>query len=308
MELHLSDSSAAIALVRSLQQELEVLAKILRSSADSLRVDAMFGMEFRHEADVEMARPIEVRTLEGEEALEAAILALTCTELMPGQNIKETLRVPGALAVPREVLLKVEETNNMRRDLQALITKIKCQETRRLVWRRFPGHSSKQALRVTPVINDPRRIVFYWDTGATGNKRVVRELLQEWWQQLEQHLESHPQSSDHAEDPLVKKLSAAIADLARIKDPNEEVCISRPVTPHVRARVVASNVKPRIIVAPVPIVYELTSARPRVKPLPDYAARGEKPVPGARKTLETAPYIESMNVYRYIGSPPIKRD
>ena len=74
MDLHLSKNSAAIDMIHRLQSELMGLSEVLRDSVDKVRVDAMFGLDFRPEDSVR-SEPIEVRVLEGNEAVEAAFEA-----------------------------------------------------------------------------------------------------------------------------------------------------------------------------------------------------------------------------------------
>ena len=211
MDLHLSKNSAAIDMIHRLQSELMGLSEVLRDSVDKVRVDAMFGLDFRPEDSVR-SEPIEVRVLEGNEAVEAAFEALTSIWVKMGQHPRETLRVPGAIALPRLAIEKILQTNATRTELVRLIGAIEKTNDRRNVWGRFKGRGNgivpKQALRLTTVLTDPLNINFYWDdTGSSGARKMAGDLLAEWKELLVQYRDKqvtvHHTSEASAENALL---------------------------------------------------------------------------------------------------------
>jgi len=309
MELHLSPISQAIALVNRLQAELEALLAVLQASRDQVEVHAVYVMEFRHDNAVNAADPIEVRHLEGADAVEAAFEALTTITLKVGQSPKETLRVPGAIALPKAAIDKIIETNILRGELSGLISTIKKANDRRLVWRKFKDICPKQAMRSTHVLGAPRSINFYWDdTGSSETRHTVSGLLEEWEELLNQNHERRPTFESTLHGSVERALLTSI-DLVNQKLLSEEltrdehVAIRRPVQPHIRARVRDGDSKIKPIICPVPFVYEIGCPKPRIKPLMSY-----EPGTPARKTrdarLAELPLIPKINLYKYA---PIRR-
>ncbi|MBC2677232.1 DNA replication terminus site-binding protein [Pseudomonas baltica] len=302
MDLHLSQTSAAIAMVNRLQAELTDLGEVLRTAADHVRVDAMFGLDFRPE-DAVRNEPIEVRVLEGDEAVQAAFEALTSIWVKVGQHPRETLRVPGAIALPRTAIDKILQTNATRVELGKLIGAIDKTNDRRNVWNRFKGSGNgivpKQALRLTNVLTAPSNINFYWDdTGSSGARKMAGDLLQEWHELLDQYHDKqatvHHSSEAAAENALVYGI-----DMLGKLDPQEQVAIRRLVQPHIRARVRNGDSKVKPIIAPVPFVYETGIAPPKIKPLSSYEPKVVIRKNTRLALLEEEPYVEAMNLYRY---------
>lgn len=302
MDLHLSKNSAAIDMIHRLQSELMGLSEVLRDSVDRVRVDAMFGLDFRPEDSVR-SEPIEVRVLEGNEAVEAAFEALTSIWVKMGQHPRETLRVPGAIALPRLAIEKILQTNATRTELVRLIGAIEKTNDRRNVWGRFKGRGNgivpKQALRLTTVLTDPLNINFYWDdTGSSGARKMAGDLLAEWKELLVQYRDKqvtvHHTSEASAENALLYGI-----DKLSTLDPREQVAIRRLVQPHIRARVRNGEAKAKPIIAPVPFVYEWGQAAPQIKPLPRYEPKTAHKKTTGLALLEEVPYIEAMNLYRY---------
>lgn len=301
MELHLSAISEAIAVVKQLEAELKVLVRMLNDSRHRLRVDAIFEMEFRHEPEVDEAAPIPVRRLEGSDAVDAAIDVLTCITMKETQNAKETLRSPGVVALPGEVIAKIIETNDLRSKLEMLIGKIKKSNDRRKVWIKFEAISPKQAMRCTPVLMNPQTINFYWtDTGTSGSRHVASDLVKEWEDLLDELHERRPTMSEAPEGSIEEGLLTAI-DLLR-KLGNEQVAIRRPVKPHIRARVRDGDTPVRQIISSVPFVYDIDECKfaPTIKPLFSYDVVTARRKSAGRELLEKEPYIKKMNLYQYL--------
>lgn len=300
MELHLSAISEAIAVVKQLEAELGVLDGMLTASRHRLRVDAIFEIEFRHEPEVDKDAPIPVRKLEGSDAVNAAIDVLTCITLKDGQNPRETLRSPGVVALPGEVIDKIQETNALRSKLEGLIGKIKEAKDRRDVWDKFEKISPKQAMRCTPVLLDPQTITFYWtDTGTSGKRYVASDLVKEWEDLLDRLHDRRPTMADAPEGSLEAGLLTAIDLLRKLGD--EPVAIRRPVKPHIRARVRDGDDPVRPIISSVPFVYDIEKCKfgPTIKPLLSYDVATARRKSNGRELFEKEPYVFKMNVYRY---------
>lgn len=304
MDLHLSPASAAIAMIERLQHELEVLFDVLLASKDHVRVDAMFGIGFRPD-DAVRDEPIEVRVLEGDEAVDAAFEALTSIWVKIGQHPRETLRAPGVIALPKLAIEKIVQTNAIRTEIIGLVGSIKRITDRRLVWKKFKGDGkgivSKQVLRLTTVLTDPLNINFYWDdTGSSGARRVAGDLLKEWEEMLDQNHDQRPTMDSAPEGSVERTLLYAISQLSKI-NPMEQVAIRRPVQPHIRARVRDGDAKVKPVICPVPFVYDIHACRvpPKIKSLPSYAPNASSRKATGLALLEDEPCIESMNLYQY---------
>jgi hypothetical protein len=302
MDLHLSDSSAAIAMIHRLQSELTDLNEVLRASRDDVRVDAMYGLDFRPE-DTVRNEPIEVRELEGHEAVEAAFEALTSIWVKLGQHPRETLRVPGVIALPRQAIDKIVQTNATRAELGRLISAIEKTNDRRTVWGTFKGKGRgivpKQALRLTTVLTDPLKINFYWDdTGSSSTRRMAGDLMVEWKELLNPQ-DDRRQALQHFTEGSMENALLYGIDLLGKLDPEEQVAIRRLVQPHIRARVGNGDAKVKPIIAPVPFVYEASQPAPRIKPLPRYEPKTSSKKSTGLALLEDEPYFEAMNLYRY---------
>lgn len=301
MELHLSAISEAIAMVKQLEAELKVLVRMLNDSRHRLRVDAIFELEFRHEPKVDEAAPIPVRRLEGSDAVEAAIDVLTCITMKETQNAKETLRSPGVVGLPREVIDKIIETNELRSNLEMLIGKIKKPKDRRKVWGKFEAISPKQAMRCTPILKNPQNINFFWtDTGTSGSRHVASDLVKEWEELFFELHDRRPTMADAPKGSVEEGFLTAI-DLLR-KLGHEQVAIWRPVKPHIRARVREGEAPVRPIISSVPFVYDIDECKfaPTIKPLLSYdVVTARRKSAGREPLLEKYPYIKKMNLYQY---------
>lgn len=300
MELHLSAISEAIAAVKKLEVELKVLVSMLNDSHHQWRVDAIFEVGFRHVPTVDGSAPIPVRRLVGTDAVAAATDVLTCITMNEKQSPKETLRAPGVLALPGEIIRKILETNELRRKLESLIGKIKEAKDRREVWAKFEAISPKQAMRCTPVLIDPQTINFYWtDTGTSGTRHVASDLVKEYEDLLDRLHDRRPTMADTPKGSLEESLLIAIDLLRKLGE--EHVAIRRPVKPHIRARVRDGDTPVRQIIASVPFVYDIDECKfpPTIKTLLNYDVATVRRKKAGRELLEKEPYVFKMNVYKY---------
>jgi hypothetical protein len=137
-------------------------------------------------------------------------------------------------------------------------------------------------------------------------------LIADWDKHLAKVFGGRPHMSETLDGTLEQKLVYAIDTLEHIDPipPDEQVCIHRPVAPHIRARYRDSSV-PRdkelpIVQAPAPFIYELGSPPPKIKDLKPYApvSAGDSGEPGKnlskRAQIMDAPHVESMHIYRYM--------
>lgn len=310
MSHYLSPFSGAVELINTLEAELKDLSAILNSPKTFIRIDAIYGMKLRNSPKVAMDQEIPVRTLTGAEAYACAKEVLTSIHLKEGQNAKETLRAPGAIALPRVALDCVERANRIRFELFGLVSQLDPKE-RKTLWKKFKFISSIQTLRTTQVLTDPKHITFYWHVGSSGKRVQVMDLVQEWDKYLTKLHGGRPRMDDTLEGSVERKLVYAI-DMVEHIDPiptDEQVCIHRPVAPHIRARFLDSTVPEDkelpIVQAPTPFVYDLETPPPKIKNLKSYcpdsasAPGAEKKPRSTRAQLMEEPYIESMNIFRY---------
>lgn len=298
MELHYSVSGEAISLVKKLEQELDALREMLRASVHEVRVDALYGMKLRESRLVRVEDSIEVHKLDGEEAIEAAIEVLTSIYLKEQQAAKETLRVPGAIGLPPRALEKVIQTNVLRTELASLVLGIP-KANRRQMWRTFQAISPIQAMRTTHVLSDPQRLFFYWDTGASGHRHLVGDLIKMWEKAVKGERLYMPTYEDFADGAVEHKLLIAIRQLSTLEQ-DEYVYITRPVTPHIRCRFKDGDAEPKIVVAPTPFVYDVECPKPKVKNLETYTPHEKSEAGATRVKIESKPYIESMKVFKYL--------
>lgn len=298
LSLYLSPVQGAKELIHTLAGKLQELAVMMQASSDTIRIDALYEIPLRGTPTVSKAESIQVAPRSGREALELATEGLTSLWLKAAQSAKETLRAPGSIAVPGFILTKIQETNQLRMEIYGLIRQLD-QQTRIDIWRSFPGISSLQALRVTPVLQAPLTIRFYWDTGSSGECKQVKDIIASCLELLEKkHGKTAGRTTLPDNSPDLKYIFA-IEALEQLP-PDEQVAICRPVTPHVRARVRDGEQPGYILSAPIPFVYGLEADKPRIKPLPDYepvARTGQRSI---RAQLMEEPYLESMNLYRYM--------
>lgn len=304
MSIYLSPAQGHKELVEQLREGLDKL-RLLLEQPGCIRVDSLFPLPLRKAPSVPKRERISVMTMSDNELRKEAIDALTAMWLRPGQHPKESLRIPGACAISRAAMDQVNACNQIRMEMINLLAPVST-EDRRVMWRAHHNISSYQTLRMIPTLSDPLRIRFYWDIGDSITRYTAGELVELWSQKLID-LQGDVCSSRQCEpDTLNFRLALSIERLSMLPS-NEHVAVRRILPPHVRARVQDGG-KPYITNASVPFVYELSCLPPSVKPLTDYDP--EAPVtPKKRSTrakLMTEPYIDAMNVFRYLDQSASK--
>lgn len=285
-------------LIPQLEQQLKEIAALIRASKDHVRIDALYRIPFRNKAEVNCDDPIEIMTLEGDDAIAMAAEVLTAIQFGAGQSARETLRAPGAIGLPSLILEKIRSTNLLRVELFRALEGTPLMLRRRL-WRIHKG-SGTQTLRVTPILEDPLHIRFYWDTGSVFKRWLVSDLIKQCEDQLMETFGHRPSVSEVVEQSLEIKTLLSLEQLERLNSPDEQVAVRRPGTPHIRARVIDGDIQPYICSAAVPFVYDIACPRPEIKALVNYCpVEAEKERP-KRTLLEDTPCVEHMKVYQYL--------
>lgn len=293
--------------INLLKEELQLLAAQLRASWSLVRVDALWSIPLRDDWRVNPDHPIEVFEVPAEEQMEIAIEALTSMWLRGGQSPKQTLRVPGAIAVPSHILGQVIKTNGIRNELLSLIEKL-TPEHRKQVWK-AAGHSisSLQTLRATAVQTQPAEIQFKWYVGKAIKKWVVSDLIAELIKQSRESQENYT-SDGHVDLPenSVELKHKYWLESLRDLDSHEVVAQQRILAPSLLARIKTSGQAEFNSPASVPLLYSTDCSKPSIRRLESYdpalAAKSSGTNSGAaRSRLEKAPVVglESLNVYQY---------
>ncbi len=296
-ELYLSALQGGRELICRLDAELRALACLLRDEG-AMRVDALYEIPVRNSVSVDRAEPIWVSSPMGLAATDLAVEVLTSIWLRSAQSPRETLRAPGVLAVSDQALAGINRSNQLRMQLFELIRPLE-QTARTEIWRAHPAIASLQALRVTPILMAPMALRFYWDTGASIERKQVCDLVRTYDEALLKNYDARPSLYSLPEDSGDRKLVFAISQLEQLPA-DEQVAIYRPVTPHIRARVRDGDGLPYICSAPVPFVYPLAVRSPGIKPLQNYEPAHRPGKRSIRAQLMEEPYVEAMNIYRYM--------
>ena len=276
----------AIEAAGRLVEALNTLRDGMIARRDEIRVDAVFSIGLRETDRVDPKAKIGVSSVDGEGALDLVIEAMTSVHLRPNQNPRSTLRVPGAVALPKDLLAQVQHCNDLRNQLYLKVHGIQPVRSRQAVWKRTGISSALQALRQTVILDGPLRISFFWNVGTSFDRYNVAGLREELLAQL------HDDASGKQAVPKVMtelfdlegllegsvelRLKTQLNILMDLPDPQEQIVLLRPVRPHVRARVTyqdqGSGDQPQVSkpMSTVPFVYDKDLATPVIAPLKDY--------------------------------------
>ena len=289
-------------LINLLDGSLKSLAAEMRANAGRIRVDAIWEIPLRDAALVDKNKPIVPVEHKGIDAANLAIECLTNIWLRAGQNMRETMRAPGIVGMPAELIAQVQKSNELRLKLYDLMKPLKQQE-RVVIWRAHSNISALQTQRLTQVFNEPKAVRFYWDVAYSMRRVAAHDLAAEYSAALKE---------THGYDPEEKGLPEGSADrkFARARDilldlgPREPVAIYRPGQPHVRARIHDGGNKPIITPTSVPFVYDIDQVEaPKIVALKTYEpvekTGGDR---SSRAKLEPYPieFIESLNIHQYL--------
>ncbi|MGP0171113.1 DNA replication terminus site-binding protein [Pseudomonas sp. NCHU5208] len=311
-----STTTDAIDAASRLVEALHTLRSGLIENRDLVRLDAAFGIDLRETDRVNPAASIQVEPLEGDTAFDLAVEALTSVHLRPNQNPRSTLRVPGAIGLPKDLLEQVRHCNDLRNQLYLKVHGIQAGRPRQAVWKRTGITSALQALRQTVILECPHRISFFWNVGTSVDRYQVSGLKKELLEQLQQNAVDGQVVPKEMTQPfdleglheksVERRLKTQLNVLFGLPD-GEQIVLLRPVRAHVRARVshspLADGTCPEASkpMSTVPFVYDREHPAPIVVPLNNFDPKSLT-APRSKYSnaqLEPSPWNEAMNLYRY---------
>lgn len=301
--------------VNFLEYRLNALANKMRNSPERLRVDAAFVVPFRNRGEVDSKLGIAVTALRSDSAIAQVIHGLTAIRIEEGkQNPRETLRVPGVVALPEEWIQELNFLNTLRAEIHLLVRKIDDPRQRLEVWKAWAHMSGKQVMRRTRIVDGPRKITFFWDSAPS----VINKPASKWIEEFENNL-----IRLHGYVPNMNELSdgdGSRNDLFLIGALRSECNLDEPIAafrfgqPHVRARITFHSTQKLLLrPAPTPIVYEYRDSVPTIIPLsswePDISTtevENRQRVKLERKTraqtISDQPLVSGQRFYRYLKS------
>lgn len=294
----LTETFTPIARLRALMNELEYslteLGTLLRQAPlRQARVHPLPGVAQGCEED-----PIEhipVGTLEGPEALEAAIRAFGEHTLRPGCSAKATLRLPGWLHYPaasaQHIAPRIAHINQLKAHFQEEVQRAGGRDDKfQLVHQALPGTITLQVYRQLALYTgDLLAIGFTW-----ADKQAIRKLEKgEVLAMLERSQGYVPGLMTKEE--WLQRVEREIVDVRRL-GPGAELRIRRPIKTHPMANLRWGDRAPakQQVKASLPLII-CSDASPKAKPLTDYPNRPRQPRSdrrGAERVL-----IERMHIY-----------
>lgn len=308
----------AIEAAGRLVEALTTLREGMLARRDEIRVDAAFSICMRETDEVDPDAGIEVSSTEGDAALDLVIEALTSVHLRPNQKPRTTLRVPGAVGLPKDLMPLVQHCNDLRNQLYLKVHGIQPVRARQAVWRRTGITSALQALRQTVLLDSPQRISFFWNIGTSFDRYNVEGLQKELLTQLRVYSPDGPAEPKDLKAPfelegLIKgsvelRLKTQLNILLGLPERREQIVLLRPVRPHVRARVTyqdrGNGGQPQASkpMSTVPFVYDKDNGSPVIVALKDFDPKSAVSAPRSKyknAQLEPVPWNEDMNLYRY---------
>lgn len=287
--------------VNHLENRLVALANKMRARPDRIRVDAAYRIPFRDQAMVDETKGIEVTALNGADAIHQIISGLTTIRIEAGkQNPRETLRAPGAVALPEDWLNELEALNALKSEIERLVEQIEDKYQRMLVWRSMRYLSSLQTMRHAWIVSGPATVRFYWDAVPSVQPRTAGELITSYKETLTKLYGYVPGLGEMASDDKALKFVFGINELSKL-DPRERVAVFRPGQPHVRARLTfIDSIPPVIRAAPTPIVYSADDPVPHITPLSNWEPTQRQAQRSIRAKIEVEPFVEALYLHRYL--------
>ncbi|EPV8686708.1 TPA: hypothetical protein N2C61_001974 [Pseudomonas aeruginosa] len=308
----------AIEAAGRLVEALTTLREGMLARRDEIRVDAAFSICMRETDEVDPDAGIEVSSTEGDAALDLVIEALTSVHLRPNQKPRTTLRVPGAVGLPKDLMPLVQHCNDLRNQLYLKVHGIQPVRARQAVWRRTGITSALQALRQTVLLDSPQRISFFWNIGTSFDRYNVEGLQKELLTQLRVYSPDGPAEPKDLKAPfelegLIKgsvelRLKTQLNILLGLPERREQIVLLRPVRPHVRARVTyqdrGNGGQPQASkpMSTVPFVYDKDHGAPVIVALKDFDPKTAVSAPRSKyknAQLEPVPWNEEMHLFRY---------
>ena len=249
-----------------MEGQLDVLASKMRAYPERWRADCVFHIPFRYRGEVDEAKEVTVTKLEGQGAIDQAAQGLTALYIQEGlQNPRETLRVPGVIALPATWIQDLTDLNKTRSEIRSLIEQIEDLRERPKVWQSFSLLSGLQVLRKTRIVDGVKNITFFWDSAPSIVTLRSHEWITHYTEYFTKLYGYVPTLNDLDEGDESRKYLVLIAELNRSCDPDERIAAVRHGQPHVRARISYHDSRPYLLgTAPTPIVYELGDSVPKI--------------------------------------------
>ncbi|MDF5950430.1 hypothetical protein P4193_02075 [Pseudomonas aeruginosa] len=104
---------------------------------------------------------------------------------------------------------------------------------------------------------------------------MVRDLIKVCEDELHATFGHRPSRDEVVQGSVESSVLLSLEQLEELPL-DEQVAVHRLGTPHIRARVTDGDIEPYICSAPVPFVYDVSCARPLIKPLKNYCPMEEK--------------------------------
>lgn len=257
--------------VNFLKFRLGSLRDKMRTHPERLRVSAAFLIPYRFRGTVDGKATILASPLEGEDAVAHAIHGLTSIHIEDGkQNPRETLRVPGVVAMPDEWIRELLFLNDLRSEIELLVKQIEDPRTRLEVWKAWPLMSGLQVMRQTRIVDGPKKVTFFWHSAPSVLKKTAKDWIEHYSKTLR---------SVHGYVPELEELGGAdgsrgeVAVINALRHCNDGDLIAafRFGRPHVRARITFHDTRKLLLrPAPTPIVYDIRDAVPKIIPLSNW--------------------------------------
>lgn len=302
--------------VNFLKYRLDVLSNKMLNDPSRLRVDQAFLIPYRNRARVDVTASTLVTPLWGDEAIAQVIHGLTTYNIEQGkQTPRETLRVPGVVALPPDWIKELQFLNSLRDEIELLVTQIEDRRQRLDAWKPWRLMSGLQVLRRTWIVDGPKKVTFFWNAAPS----VLNKSAEDWIEHYSKSLiKAHGYVPDLAEldegDPARQEVN--LINVLLKCEPKDRFAAFRFGQPHIRARVTFHDSTKRTQrPAPTPIVYAYRDQVPTIIPLsnwePDVSAlKGETQEREARdkktrsQTIDTEPlaYVHGYRFYRYLGN------
>jgi hypothetical protein len=286
--------------VNLLEKRLQDLAAQMAARPDRLRVDAAYQIPFRNRPTVDEKKEISVIPLASSEAIKQVVHCLTSIHIDEGhQDPRETLRVPGVVALPDDWIDELTKLNSVRKTIENQVGKILDQRERTAVWRRWKYLSSLQTMRQTRIVDGPKKVKFYWDAAPSIVVKTAAEWISEFEKNLKQYHDGRvPALEELSDGDKSVRLVVGIQVLQEMGD--VKVVQFRMGQPHIRARVSFHDTQPPLT-RPVsaPIVYHIDDKVPYINPLSKWEPDKHTAGKSERVKISETPIMDGHNLYLY---------
>lgn len=299
MAIYLSPEQGLTELMNALDGRLGKFTNRVKLHPDWVRIDTAYQIPFRGTPVVDSAAPIPVNPVTGADAVELVLDALTATRLASGQAARETLRSPGVVAMSAELIAELAEINEIKVEIERLISTIPVQRQRNTLWKNHK-RSALQTMRQVWITSEPRTVRFYWDTAPSIKAMPAVELIAQYEKLLKETVGSVP--TRHTIEPGDPSLKFVIAiEALSGLPPTERVAVCRDGKPHIRARVSYGDARDaEIRPCPTPIIYNLDDPVPSITPLLNWEPASRTPgTANKRNRIEETPIEPGLDIFRY---------